>query len=65
MWYANCAWDVRHRGRPHVDCDIETACPDCGEAIQVAVRDKTPDDEGLVFHVLVPAARWWADIGFT
>jgi len=24
-----------------------------------------PDDESLLFHCLVPAARWWDDIVFT
>jgi hypothetical protein len=65
-WYGNCAWDafgicaaLRSDGR------IETSCPDCGEAIAVEVRDGRPDDESLVFHCLVPAARWWDDIVFT
>lgn len=64
-WYANCAWDAFGIGAAlHVDCAIETTCPDCGEALRVTVRDAVPDD-GLVFHVLVPAAQWWADIGYT
>jgi hypothetical protein len=65
-WYGNCAWDafgicaaLRSDGR------IETSCPDCGEAIAVEVRGGHPDDESLVFHCLVPAARWWDDIVFT
>ena len=62
-WYANCAWDafgisvvLRADGR------IETSCADCGEPIAVEVRDRRPDDESLLFHCLVPAARWWDDI---
>jgi Alkylmercury lyase len=65
-WYANCAWDAfgvcavfGSEGR------IETSCPDCGEPIAVEVRHERPDDESLLFHCLVPAARWWADIVFT
>ncbi len=65
-WYANCAWDAFGIcAALHVDGRIETSCPDCGEALAVAVRDHRPDDESLVFHCLVPAARWWDDIGFT
>jgi hypothetical protein len=65
-WFANCAWDAFGIGAAlGVDCDIRTSCPDCGESIDVAVRDARPDDDSLVFHVLVPAARWWADIGYT
>ena len=65
-WYANCAWDafgicvvLDSDGR------IETSCADCGEEIRVEVRDNRPDDESLLFHCLVPAARWWDDIVFT
>ena len=65
-WYANCAWDafgicaaLHHDGR------IETSCPDCGESLEVMVRDQDPDDQSLLFHCLVPAAYWWDDIVFT
>ena len=65
-WYANCAWDAFGIcAALHVDGRIETACPDCGEALSVEVRMQRPDDESLVFHCLVPAARWWDDIVFT
>jgi hypothetical protein len=66
QWYANCAWDAFGIcAALHVDGRIETACPDCGEPIAVAVRDERPDDETLVFHCLVPARDWWADIVYT
>ena len=65
-WYGNCAWDafgicaaLRSDGR------IETSCPDCGEPLAVEVRGGRPDVESLLFHCLVPAARWWDDIVFT
>jgi len=65
-WYGNCAWDavgicaaLRSDGR------VETSCPDCGDPLVVEVRDERPDDESLLFHCLVPAARWWDDIAFT
>jgi hypothetical protein len=65
-WHANCAWDafgvcaaLRSDGR------VETTCPDCDEHLAVEVRDQRPDDEDLLFHCLVPAARWWEDIAFT
>jgi hypothetical protein len=65
-WYGNCAWDAFGVGAAlHADCTVRTTCPDCGEALQLNVRDEQPDQEGLVFHVLVPAAQWWADIGYT
>ena len=65
-WYANCAWDAFGIcAALHTDGRIETSCPDCGEALTVEVRDQRPDDGSLVFHCLVPAARWWDDIVFT
>lgn len=65
-WYANCAWDAFGIcAALHVDGRIETSCPDCGEPIAVEVREQQPDDDGLLFHCLVPAARWWDDIVFT
>jgi hypothetical protein len=65
-WFANCAWDAFGIGAAlHADCVIRTTCHDCGETLRVTVTDGRPDDHGLVFHVLVPAAEWWADIGYT
>ncbi len=65
-WYANCAWDAFGICAA-LDSDgrIETSCADCGEPIALDVRDGRPDDETLLFHCLVPAARWWDDIVFT
>jgi len=65
-WYANCAWDAFGIGAAlHVDSAFQTSCPDCQAAIRVNVVDGKPDDATPVFHVLVPARDWWADIGFT
>ena len=65
-WYANCAWDAFGIcAALHTDGRIETSCPDCGEPLGVNVRDERPDNESLLFHCLVPAARWWDDIVFT
>ncbi|MGH2886989.1 MAG: organomercurial lyase [Solirubrobacteraceae bacterium] len=65
-WYANCAWDALGIcAALHVDGEIETSCPDCGETIVLELRDRRVDDERLLFHCLVPAAQWWDDIVFT
>lgn len=65
-WYANCAWDAFGIcAALHTDGDIETSCPDCGEALAVMIRRQHPDDETLRFHCLVPASSWWDDIVFT
>jgi hypothetical protein len=65
-WYGNCAWDAFGIcAALDTDGRIETSCPDCGEPLEVEVRGRRPDDETLLFHCLVPAARWWDDIVFT
>jgi hypothetical protein len=65
-WYGNCAWDAFGIcAALHDDGRIETSCPDCGEAVKIAVRDQCPDDESLFFHCLIPATQWWDDIVLT
>jgi hypothetical protein len=65
-WYANCAWDAFGIcAALGADGRIASSCPDCGKRIRIAVDGGRPDDESLVFHCLVPARRWWEDIGFT
>jgi hypothetical protein len=65
-WYANCAWDAFGIGAAlKVDSRFETTCPDCRARLDVVVRDGRPDDDSLLFHVLVPAGQWWNDIVFT
>lgn len=65
-WYANCGWDGFGIGAAlHVDSVVETECADCHEPIRIEVSNGRPSPEDLVFHVLVPAASWWDDIGYT
>lgn len=65
-WFANCAWDAFGIcAALHSDGLIATVCPDCHEPLGVSVRAESPDDASLLFHCLVPAARWWDNIVFT
>ncbi len=65
-WFANCGWDAFGIGAAlGVDSVIHTACPDCAEPLTIHVRDGRPTETEAVWHVLVPAASWWDDIGFT
>lgn len=65
-WFANCAWDAFGIcAALDTDGEIRTSCPDCEQQIEVSVREKMPSDGDLLFHCLVPAARWWDDIVFT
>ncbi len=65
-WFANCAWDAFGIGAAlKADSTIHTECADCRTPLDIDVRDGLPADTDLVFHVLVPAASWWNDIGYT
>lgn len=65
-WFANCGWDAFGIGVVlRADSTIHTTCADCGEPIDIEVRNYRPTDPSTVFHVLVPARDWWSDIGFT
>lgn len=65
-WHANCAWDafgvcsaLQAPGR------LQTPCADCGEMLAIDVPAGPHSPPSLLFHALVPARRWWDDIGFT
>ena len=66
-WFANCAWDALGiPGALHCDGRIESACPDCGEPLELEVRDgELVRGRELLVHFVVPARRWWDDIVFT
>lgn len=59
-WWGSCAWDglgiVAALGLR--DARVES------NGIALAVRDGELDGDAL-FHVLVPARRWWDDVGYT
>jgi hypothetical protein len=67
-WWANCAWDML--GIPAIvgeSVEISASCTDCDLPMTVRVDPRTgpvPGTDGLV-HFLVPARRWYDDIGFT
>ena len=66
-WFANCAWDAL--GIPaalHTDGAVVSRCPDCGEPLELEVRDgELVRGAELLVHFVVPARRWWDDIAFT
>jgi hypothetical protein len=67
VWTGTCCWDALGiPGALHADGRIETECACCGERLELAVRHGELIEGGdLLCHVLVPARRWWEDIGFT
>ena len=70
QWWANCAWDMLGVaslvGGP---AELEAQCTDCG--VPMPMRVGAGADEGVegagesVVHFLLPARRWYEDIGFT
>ncbi len=66
-WFANCAWDALGiPAAPDADGRVESACPDCGGAVELeVVAGELVRGNELLVHFVVPARRWWDDIGFT
>jgi hypothetical protein len=60
-WRGNCAWDAFGIV---ASLALRDALVTDASGVQVAFQDGGPVGDGL-FHVAVPAAEWWADIGFT
>ena len=64
-WHAPCAWDAF--GIPaalDTDARIDAACAWSGEPIPCGVEHDRPYGTGVI-HLLVPAAHFWDDIGYT
>lgn len=65
-WFANCAWDML--GIPFIvggDVHIDASCVDCGAPMAIRGGLRGAPDIDAVVHFLVPARRWYDDIGFT
>ena len=67
IWTGTCAWDAL--GIPaalHTDGQIGSECACCGAPVDLRVEDgELVEGADLLVHILVPARRWWDDIGFT
>ena len=63
-WFANCVWDGLAILALVGDGTLDTHSPGNSAPIRFDVRKRIVAGEGIV-HFLVPAARFWDDIGFT
>jgi hypothetical protein len=64
--YANCIWDALGvAAMLRQDAHIQTACGDCGQALELHIAGGQAQGEACVIHFAVPARRWWEDIVFT
>lgn len=65
-YFANCAWDslgiVSLLGGSGT---VRTACPDCGDPLDLRVQDGLLATADAVVHFSVPAIHSWDDIVFT
>ncbi|MFO7573462.1 MAG: organomercurial lyase [Gaiellaceae bacterium] len=66
-WTGTCAWDALGiPGALHGDGRVESECACCGDRLSLEVVDgELTTGRDLIVHFLVPARRWWDDIGFT
>ena len=66
-WRAACAWDALGiPGALHGDGRVESECACCHERLELeVVNGELTRGMNLLAHFLVPARRWWDDIGFT
>ena len=66
QYFANCAWDAL--GVPAALQSpgmVHSRCEQSGEPLHLKVGLQGPEPSEWLFHCLVPAAKWWHDIGFT
>ncbi len=66
-WTGTCCWDsLGIPGALHSDGEVATECACCGDRLELVVRDgELAAGADVLCHILVPARRWWDDIGFT
>lgn len=64
QWFANCVWDGLSILALLGDGNLDTHSPATGEPIRFRVSAGKVFCEALI-HFLVPARRFWEDIGFT
>jgi DNA-binding transcriptional MocR family regulator len=63
-WFANCVWDGLSILALFGDGSLDTHSPATGDALRFEASRGVVQGEGIV-HFLVPARRFWDDIGYT
>lgn len=50
----------------HTDGEVDSECACCGVPVRLRVETgELVEGADLLVHILVPARRWWDDVGFT
>lgn len=66
QWWANCAWDMFGVAVvANERATVHARCTDCGEPMSIVCDPEVAPTENAVVHFLLPANRWYEDIGFT
>jgi Alkylmercury lyase len=67
VWSGTCAWDALGiPGAFHGDGEVASECACCGEPLALRVENgELVEGADILVHFVVPARRWWDDIGFT
>ena len=66
QWWANCAWDMFGVAViVGAAVRVDARCGDCGEPMMLECDPAAPPNGNGVVHFLVPARRWYENIGFT
>jgi hypothetical protein len=65
-WWANCAWDMMGVAfLADEPVRIESVCTDCAAPMTFDLDPREGSPGTAVVHFLMPARRWYDDIGYT
>jgi hypothetical protein len=65
-WWANCAWDMLGIvAIVNDDVQISARCTDCLDPLTIPASPDRGVSSEWVVHFLLPARRWYDDIGYT
>jgi hypothetical protein len=65
-WWANCAWDMLGIVAIVNDAvQISARCTDCLDPMTIPANPDRGVNSDWVVHFLLPARRWYDDIGYT
>lgn len=65
-WWANCAWDMLGVAMiAGESVRIDTSCTDCDDPWTLTAPTHAPPAQEGIVHFLLPARKWYEDIGFT
>jgi hypothetical protein len=65
-WWGNCAWDLLGvAAMVGFPVSVRGSCEDCGDPLSLKIDSRDQAMPDWLVHFLLPARRWYDDIGFT